>query len=88
MGDNDIDKVTIEGAGTLFLQTQFYVNVKAGDREALYEALKAGGNEDMVVEYVWPNTLKAWAKDEIFNNRALPEMLTSHEIQTAMIRRK
>jgi len=88
MEDNEIEKVTVEGVGTVFIQQQLYANVKSDDREALYTALRDTGNEDMIVDYVWPNTLKAWCKEQISNGQPLPEMVSAHFIPTAMLRRK
>jgi hypothetical protein len=87
MEENEIEKVTIEGVGTIFIQQQLYANVKADDRSALYEHLRQSGNEDLIVDYVWPNTLKAWSKEQIVNGKPLPELITAHFVPTAMIRR-
>jgi hypothetical protein len=88
MEENEIDKVSIDGVGTVFIQQQLYANVKSDDREALYEELRNTGNEDMIVDHVWPNTLKAWCKEQISNGKPLPEVVNAHFVPTAMLRRK
>ncbi len=87
MEENEIEKITVEGVGTVFIQQQLYANVKADDREALYEVLRQTGHEELIVDYVWPNTMKAWAKEQITNGKPLPELITAHFVPTAMIRR-
>lgn len=87
MEENEIEKITVEGVGTVFIQQQLYANVKADDREALYEVFRQTGHEELIVDYVWPNTMKAWAKEQITNGKPLPELITAHFVPTAMIRR-
>jgi len=88
MDDNDIDKITIEGVGTVFTQTKMYASVNAGDREALYEALRKSGDEDLIKDWVFPATLTAWAKEQTENGLPVPEMVKTALIETAMLRRK
>jgi len=88
MEENEIDKVTMLGVGTIYLQQKLYASVLKEDRESLYEELRNTGNEDMVVDYVWPNQLTAWCKDEIESGRPVPDQIKTTFISTAMLRRK
>lgn len=88
MEENEIDKVTIDGVGTIFIQNQVYANVKSDDRPALYEWLRDTGNEALVVDYVFPATLKAFCKEQLNNGKPVPELVTAHYVPTAMLRRK
>lgn len=88
MEENDIDKVSIDGVGTIFIQQQLYTNVKADDRTALYDAMRTTGDGDLIVDYIFPNTLKAWCRDQLSNGKPLPEQVTAHFVPTAMLRRK
>lgn len=88
MEENEIDKVSIDGVGTIFIQQQLYANVKSDDRETLYDNLRETGNEDLIQDYVFPATLKAFCKEQLSNGKPIPEMVTAHFVPTAMLRRK
>lgn len=88
MEENEIDKISIDGVGTLYVQQQLYVNVRKDDTEALYEDLRSTGNEDLIRDYVFPATLKAFCKEQLENGKPLPEQVTAHFVPTAMLRRK
>lgn len=88
MEDNEIDKITVDGVGTLYLTTKVYANVKAEDREVFYEWLRETGNGDLIKETVYPATLNAFAKEQLGNGVALPDVLTARLYPTANLRRK
>lgn len=88
MEDNDIDKLSVDGVGTVFLQQKVYASVKADEREAFYEWLRDNGNGDLVKETVHPSTLNAFAKEQLSEGKALPEMCEARLYPTAMLRRK
>lgn len=87
MEENEIDKITIEGAGTVFVKQELYASVLAGDREALYEWLRDTGNEDLVKDWVFPATLTAFCKDQLEYGKPVPEMVKATKIPTAILRR-
>jgi len=86
--ENEIDKVSVDGVGTIFIQQQVYVNVKADGRETLYAELRETGNEALIQDYVFPSTLKAFCKDQLSNGKPLPTSVEAHYVPTAMLRRK
>ncbi len=88
MEAKEIDKISIDGVGTIFIQQQVYANVKADDREALYRELRDTGNGDLICDWVFPATLKAFCKEQLANGKPVPENVTAHFVPTAMLRRK
>ena len=88
MEDGEIEKFTVKGRGTVYLSNELYVNVLADDRSKLYDELRAGGNEAMIVDWVFPQTLKAFCKEQLTLGRALPEAVKATYIPTAKTRSK
>jgi hypothetical protein len=93
MEDNDIEKFSIEGVGTVYVETETYVNVLKDDRDALYSWLREQGHGTLVKDWVFPQTLAAFVKEQ--KNLAveeggheLPEFVKVTEVPTARIRRK
>ena len=88
MDENDLEKVTVEGVGTIYIQVQVYANVKKEDNPAFYAWLRETGNEDLITEYVFPATVKAFCKEQLENGKPVPDMVSAHKVPTAMLRRK
>lgn len=88
MEDAEVPSFKITGGGTIYLQDQLYVNVLAEDRPKLYEELRATGNGDMIQDWVFPNTLKAFCKEQLGAAKALPTVVKATFIPTAMTRSK
>ena len=56
-------------AGTMFcLTTKVRANARAGMRSELFEALRANGAGDMIVETVNANTLSSYVKEQMAEN--------------------
>ncbi len=93
MDDNEIDNVSIKGVGTMFVQTETYVQVNADDRPALYKWLREQGHGPMVGDWVFPNTLKAFVKEQNElaisegSGHGLPDFVKVTLIPTARIRK-
>ncbi len=87
MDDNDIQKVTVDGVGTVYTQTKVYASVLAADREALYEALRESGDEALIKDWVFPATLTAFCKEAMENGQEVPSMVKTALIETAMLRK-
>lgn len=85
--DNEIEKLTVEGAGTVYIQTKVYANCKAENREAFFEWLRGTGNADLIKETVHPSTLNAFAKEYLNDGKELPDSLDARLYPTAMLRR-
>lgn len=87
MDDNEIEKLSVEGVGTIFLTTKVYANVKAEDREKFFTWLRENGNGDLIKEVVHPQTLNAFAKEQLGNGVSLPDVLDARLYPTANLRR-
>ena len=87
MEEKEIDKITIDGVGTLSVQTKIYANVKKDDRERFHQWLRENGNGEMVVDYVWPATVNAFIKEGLEENREYPDFISVTYVPTASLRR-
>lgn len=74
-------------AGTVFLQDELYVSVLADDRDQLHKWLKGTKNGALVKAYVFPQTLKAFAKEQLEKGKPLPPFIKATIIPTARIRK-
>ena len=88
MDNAEIDKFSVEGVGTIYLKQMVFSNVRKDDREKFYAWLRENGHEDLVVEYVWPNTQKAFVKEALEDGRELPDFLNATFGQQVQLRRK
>ena len=88
MDENEIEKLTVEGVGTVYLTTKVYANVKAENKDAFYEWLRENGNAALIKETVYPATLNAFAKEQLGNGVALPDVIDARLYPTANLRRK
>lgn len=87
MEDQEIDKFSVDGIGTIYLRNDFFANVLASDRENLHNWLRETGNEDLIKDYIFPQTLKAFAKECLENGKSLPDFIKTTFVPTATIRR-
>lgn len=87
MQDLDISKFVVDNVGTFYLQDRLEVSVLAEDRKDVYLWCKREGHGDLVVEYIWPKTLNAWAKEQLTEGQPLPDKMKATFIPTAMLRR-
>lgn len=87
MEDADIESFKVEKVGTVFLQNKLYTSVLADDREKLYEWLKKEGHGDLIKPWVFPQTLTAFAKEQLVEGNPLPDFLKATFIPTASIRK-
>lgn len=87
MQELDIPKFVVEDVGTFYIQNRLEVSVLAEDREDVYLWCKREGHGALVVEYIWPRTLNAWAKDQLTEGQPLPDKMKATFIPTTMLRR-
>lgn len=87
MEDSGVSKLSLDGYGTLYLSNDFYASVLKDDRPKLYEWMRANGHGDIVQDYVFPQTLTAFAKEQIERNAAMPEVLKFSHVPTAKTRK-
>lgn len=87
MDDNDVEKFTVPGVGTIYQQVKVYAYVKAEDRERFHDWLRATENGELIKETVHPQTLNAFAKEQLEAGNDLPEWFKASKVPTAMLRR-
>jgi seryl-tRNA synthetase len=87
MDENDIEKFTVEGVGTIYQQVKVYAYVKKENEPKFHAWLREQGHGDMIREYVFPATLSSFAKEQIEAGVELPDFLPAAKVPTAMLRR-
>lgn len=87
MRDLEIPKFVVDGIGTFYIQDKLAVSVLAEDRDEIYQWCRDNGHADLIVNHIWPNTLNAWAKDQLNECQPLPEKMKATFIPTTMLRR-
>ncbi len=87
MAELEIPKFVVEGVGTFYLQDKLEISVLADDRDKTYAWLREHGHNALVVDYVWPRTMNAWAKEQLNNGLELPDTMKATFIPTAMVRK-
>ncbi len=88
MDDNEVEKFTVEGVGTIYQQVKVYANVKKENEQKFHDWLRETGNGDLIKAYVFPGTLSSFAKEQLEQGEELPDFVTAHKVPTAMLRRK
>jgi hypothetical protein len=86
MAEQEISKFSVPGVGTIYTQMELRASVLKDDKETFHEWLRATGNEEIVVDYVHPQTLKAFIKECIENGKAYPEYVKADVIAVARLR--
>lgn len=75
MDDSGIEKLSLEGVGTLYLTSDVYTSIPAQTRPEAWEWLSDHGHGDLITQTVNSSTLKAFVKQAISNGEELPEGL-------------
>jgi seryl-tRNA synthetase len=88
MDDSEVEKFTVDGVGSIYQQVKVYAYVKKEDEERFHDWLRVNGHEDLIRAYVFPQTLSAFAKEQIEQGVELPEWLNASKVTTAVLRRK
>jgi hypothetical protein len=86
MEDNEQDKVSFPGIGTIYLQADVHVSMNEGGNTCI-AWFKKNGHKDIVKETVHPGTLKSWTKEQLENGGKLPPELKVHQFMKAILRR-
>lgn len=87
MERSEIEKMTVEGVGTCFLQTKVEAYVLKENEPDFHKWLKKNRHGGLIKPYVFPATLKAFAKEQLEQQKALPDILKVTLIPTASIRK-
>jgi len=88
MEAQEIDKMTIDGVGTLYTQAGVYAYIYASDRDMAFDWFKRHGHEDIVKEQIHFKTLTSWVKDQMSQGQEVPEWCNAKPTVTARIRSK
>lgn len=81
----ETDEFNSPGVGRIELRQEVYASVLKADIPAFYEALRKKGDGALIVEYIFPGTLKSYAKEQLEANAALPPQLKATFIPTAKL---
>ena len=87
MTDSEIDKISIKGLGTVYMSDSVYASVLKEDRDRLHVWMRENGFGSIISEYIFPQTLTAFAKEMMTKNETLPEILRVTTIPTAKTRK-
>lgn len=85
MDETGIDKLTLAGIGTLYLSADVRATVYKDTKMEAYQWLEDNGYGDLIQPYVFPQTLKAWAKERLKAGDKLPDMFVIEPFQMAKI---
>jgi hypothetical protein len=88
MDENEIEKFTTEGVGTIYTQIKVYASVAKENEERFHAWLRERGHADMIRDYVFPGTLSSFAKEQLENGVELPDFIKATKVETAMLRRR
>ena len=87
MADLAIDKMTIQGVGTLYTQAGVYAHIKVEDHVRAHTWFRENGHGALVKESVNHNSLKGWVKEQFAEGKEVPDYFNAKPTTTARIRR-
>jgi hypothetical protein len=76
MEDSEIEKATIEGAGTIYVKQELYVSMLPAfdeEAEAPFYSWARENAPDLIKPYIHPGRLKSFCKESLENGVALPD---------------
>lgn len=73
MEDEGVENIRVKGIGTVYLTDD--INVSLVDKEQAYDWLGEHGFGDIIKPYVFPQTVKAFVKEQLSEGNDLPEGL-------------
>lgn len=81
--------LTLKSGESVYLSPDCYVYTVKSDTELLHAWLRENGHEDMVVQYVFPNSLKAHIKSMLDEGREndIPEFVKIHKFTKAVLKK-
>jgi hypothetical protein len=91
MGDAEIEKITVAGAGTLYLKADLFVSMAHADNpddESPFYDWARDNAPSLVTEYIHPARLKSWAKEMMEKAEPLPNSLNALPVVNATLLRK
>src|SRR3954470_17888978 len=82
MDENEIEKFSVDGVGTIFTQMKVYAYVKKENEEKFHDWLRENGHGDLIRAYVFPATLSSFAKEQLEAGVELPDFIPAAKIET------
>lgn len=73
--DAEIEKISISGAGSLYVKDELYVTMTPGadeDNEKPFYGWARDNAPDLIVDYIHPARLKSWAKERLEQGQPIP----------------
>lgn len=87
MAAEGLSSVT-RGDTVIYTREDMFANVEAAERGALAAELREIGHGDLITEYVFPQTLTAWAKAQLEAGEPLPPQVSLRTVKRAVPRKK
>lgn len=87
MLDAEVDKMSIRGRGTIYIEDVFYAYLLKENRGKFNEWLKKNGHGDLIKDYVFPATITAFAKDMVIKGEKLPDEIKTATVPTVRTRK-
>lgn len=86
MNNAEVEKFTIKGAGTISVRDELNVYVLAENRPQVFDWLKKHGHGEIVKDWVFPQTMKAWVKEQRGENKPVPDLIKVSVVPVAATR--
>lgn len=87
MIDNEIQKMSFKGVGTIYLETDVYAHIRADDKPEAFAWFHNNGLGDLITETINWRTLRGWVKDRQESGEEVPEFCNAKPMTTATLRR-
>jgi uncharacterized radical SAM superfamily Fe-S cluster-containing enzyme len=81
----ETDEFNVPDVARVELRQEVYVHVNKDDTQKFHDWLKTEGHGDLVIPYVFPATLKAFAGEQLAQNVALPDFMHTAFVPTAKL---
>lgn len=85
MENLELDEFNVPDIGRVELRQEVYAHVNKEHTATFHQWLKDNGHADLVVPYVFPATLKAFASEQLGQGVALPDFMGSAFVPTAKL---
>lgn len=87
MADAEIQKMSIEGIGTLFTKNNVFAHIREEDRPKAFDWFRDNGHGGLIKETVHFKTLTSWAKEQLEEGKEVPKFCNAKPVTLARIRR-
>jgi hypothetical protein len=89
MEDAEIEKATIEGAGTMYIKQVVFASLikDESDEPPFYDWARSNA-PDLIKPFIHPKRLQSWAKERLEGGEPLPNSINAVFVPTATLLRK